>query len=190
MSAPTVKVNHDTDQIQCPRCLQWKDIDEALQYCDYVDIPMLWCDTDNGDDRMCGYFFLDPESIKIDNKCNAILQDELPCLFVERKTDYCMARYRSERVLSIEEMTRLLDSYHKKDGPLYNDEVLHELKITEREYKDETRMNISVPVESFNLMTPITPYHPNVQFDHDGVYVYCTVRMPDGSVQMQRYWGD
>jgi hypothetical protein len=189
MNPPVVKVNRENDTVQCPRCLQWQSND-SIQFDDYVDIPMLWCDTGRYPNH-CAYYFIDPRSFNENIDTGEMkVWDELPCLFVERKCDHVMGGYRSERALTPEEMTRLLDTKHYDGRTKYNDEVVRSLGVTEREHEDDLYMNISVPVNSYNLMTPSTPYHPNVTYDHDGVNVYCSVRMPDGTVQVQSYWGD
>jgi hypothetical protein len=185
MSAHAPVVNVHENKAQCPECQQWFDVDECLQVDDYVTIPMFWCPGGTYD-KGCGYFFLDPKHVYMNwDTWVLYIEDVLPTLFVERLTDHVMATYECPRPLTDNEMIRLLDTYVDDHG--YDTNVV--VGVQNR-INDFSKMNISVTVQSYNVMRPQVPYHRNVCLEHDGISIYCTVRMPDGTVKMQRYWGD
>lgn len=204
---------------ECPFCHKEDEIDEGniIQYEDYVEYPMVWCEYCGGYgvlDRNTFYSYLkyvgetkdEFEDVKFSDDIKHLLESvddrdkndfavEIPMLWIRRVADVNMCRYVSEVVLSSEQMTQFLnEECTKKYKYISNEKFCQEMKLKELEEYDqppqETVMNISLPVESYNLQNPKIPYHPNVDLCHDGPDIYLEIVTLDGKNKVISFSGD
>lgn len=191
------------DRPECPFCHHRGEY-ETIQWEDYVEYPMLWCDK-------CGArAVLDPKSYHEFNNAENEPPDcvEIPLLFIERAVDSAMAMVKSTVPLTEEQMVLLTHSggeaYHK-----YDKKVRAQLGLTKRKDEDFDDMirydhtdekpdnafrrelfNVSVAINSYNAEKPSKPHTAKVSLDHDGIYVFLQVVELDGTKSMIVYWGD
>jgi hypothetical protein len=181
----------------CPFCNRESEEMESIQTQDYVEWPMLWCDHCGArgvlDPASMRKFDAAQEQLKGDETCTV----EIPLLFIERMSDYRMCDLASARALSPEEMVTLTKAYDSEER-CFDPEVLKVLQCTPRPdgYHDDdealkrTVMNVSVPVNSYNVIAPAVAHTADVHYDHDGVEVFLQVVDLAGARHMIKYWGD
>ncbi len=163
---------------KCPVCKHCGDEEDGLQYQDYVDYPMLWCEWCDGNDRG-GRYVMDPTSFKTAmaefdriaeshtgpdvqrDRTRPLTETDMhstsfkiPLLFIERLSDHYMSDFRSARPLSPEEIKELTESYsYKKFNNSYDPEVVKKLGLTSA---DDSNCN----EDCFNNEDPSVPPCP------------------------------
>lgn len=120
----------------------------------------------------------------------------IPLLFIERVADNEMIQYESLSKLKDEDVVRLVET---NTGPCefeYDQKLLQELKLVKLKdpiygrHDENSILNISVPVQSYDTNKPLISYPKGMDLRHDCVYVTCEVRLLDGSLKIVKYWGD
>ena len=163
------------DMLICPWCKRGED--RNFQIADYVDKPMLWCDS-------CGarsVLDLDLEFSKED----VIRVDEVPPEFDISPRDTADYGFYLTNLLWIEKvMPRGLDSYKptrklNKDDIIrfiecsYDDKIAQELGLENESCEDEDdialrTINLGIKCQSFDVTRPRFPYPLMFDLSHDG----------------------
>jgi len=204
---PTVKFDISGEDIEeatitCPFCHKSSSAETSIQYDDdYVDCPMLWCDTCDARSVFDRASFTKVYDLINANKEDKHMVLEIPLLFIERMADCHMSDFKSTRELNCDEIKLLVDSQDYKYKNNYNPEIVKQLGLTYRfdnRYNDEylgdsidykTVMNISVPINSYNAFKPEKEFDCNVSLAHDGVYITLLVVGLDDTKELLRFGG-
>lgn len=110
----------------------------------------------------------------------------IPLLYIERICDRNMSEYVSDKKLSDEEVIDILNNNYSEDViKKYN-----LIKCSGCRTGEEDLMNISLPIGSYRIETPLVKYPDNLDQSHDGTVINCLVRLSDGSLKQVKYWGD
>lgn len=174
---------------------------ENLQYDDYVNEPMLWCDSCGAraflDVDLDAFADLLEDSENTDNKYYVHLTSDIhaykfPLKKVKRVRPSNLD-YTSRVQLSDSQARKLLELNCFKYEQL-SEEVIKKYdlyKIKEYgELEDKNVMNIALRCDSYDVMTPLIPYPENSEFDHDGIYLHCEVEDSTGKIENTYFWGD
>lgn len=183
----------------------------AIQFEDYVDVPMLWCeecgaravlDIDWNNDEGADLYDLVKKCrrMKVNSTpstkhCDWIDVSDAPN-YIYHKTPLCwitrvvnneLSEFFSDAVPSDDSMKEFIKrdydvEYGKSIGIHKRD------SLDEDEWNDETFWNLSMVCESYNVCDVIKTYS-NCEIFHGGVYVYLKVKRGK-TEECIRFWGD
>ena len=208
---PNVHSQKDFDVI-CPFC-NFFDNTCSLQYDDYVENPMIWCNSCNCRsflnisiellknllDCEPKYKKINREDIIIDETkkstdLNLFLNNEktlcyeIPLLKIKSVTPSNLHGYFSKNKLSYLQIEEFLNSettinYEKK----FDEKIMEKYDIIFSEEKqDENLFLLLIHCDSYDVETPQNPYPNNFDTSHDGSIVECILENDN----IVKYWGD
>lgn len=155
---------------KCPYCGYFSDDNYYNLINDqYSDIPMIWCDGCEAHS-----FFKYPDETTKKQKTEHGYTVSVPLIGVLEIVDTRLTCYKSPRKLSTEEVTSIINSWDNN-----HDEVVKKFNLSYDPFGNyencdkSVYLNMSLPVNSYNITKPLIPYPDKINICNDGTYIIC-----------------
>lgn len=193
---------------KCPFCGY---VDDRLINDDYSDIPMIWCDGCGAHS-----FFKYPDETAKKQKTDYGYTITVPLIGILEVVETRLTWYKCPRKLNTEEVTSIINSWNTEgDYEKLSCEIVKKFDLTYAPYgitcdvcecdcgcndckcecgsenmnenmNETDYLNMSLPVNSYDVMKPLVPYPKKIDLSHDGIYIIC--KLETGEVV--QYHGD